>query len=213
MFLSRLHISIFLGITVSLWLVVSLAQGNVLSLESLAPFGIVVGLLAALATWFEKILWRYRYFQPWLVKRPDLRGTWKVTLHSDWVDPETSETIPPITAYMGIEQSLSQLQLHLMTPESDSWLIAHSICPTHSESSYQIAGVYSNKPKAHLRENRSNIHLGSLVLNTHGKQAYLPDTLTGEYWTDRKTKGSLELSDRSSDIYTRFEDAASAFGN
>lgn len=209
--ISRLHITVFLGISILLWILVLAIQGANISIDLLAPFGIVVSLLAAIVTWFEKKLWSIKYLHSWFVDRPDLRGTWKVTLQSDWIDPETSEVIPPITAYMGVSQSLTVLQLHLMTPESESWLIAHSIRSAPDNSSYEIAGVYSNKPKVHLRENRSNIHLGSLVLTTHGDFINYPDTLSGEYWTDRKTKGSIELSNRIAKMHTRFEDAERAF--
>ena len=75
---------------------------------------------------------------------------------------------------------------------------------------YQIAGVYTNKPQTHLRGDRSEIHQGGLILNTHGP-ANRPDMLTGEYWTDRKTKGQMTFTKRLARLFTRFEDAEQAF--
>ena len=124
---SRLHISVFLGLAVIAWGAVLLAQGVPLSLEHLAPFSTVVGVLAVSALALEHLLWRKWWMHGWFVKRPNLRGTWKVTLLSDWINPETSQAIPPIACYMGVEQTLSTLQMHLMTPESESWFVAHSV--------------------------------------------------------------------------------------
>lgn len=56
---------------------------------------------------------------------------------------------------------------------------------------------------------RSEIHQGALVLDTHSPAAR-PDTLTGEYWTDRNTTGRLTVSGRVSQVLTRYEDAERA---
>ena len=109
------------------------------------------------------------------MKRPDLRGTWRVELQSDWSDPETNVGVPLIVCYMGVSQTLSTLQMHLMTPESKSWFIAKSITPSLSKVGYRVAGVYTNEPKIHLRGNRSEIHRGGLLLETHGP-ANRPDS-------------------------------------
>jgi hypothetical protein len=45
------------------------------------------------------------------MSRPDLRGTWKVTIASEWVDPQTNEKVPPIIAYAGVVQTQSKLQI------------------------------------------------------------------------------------------------------
>lgn len=208
---SRLQISMFLGLATIAWGLVLLAQGTPLSREHLAPFSTVVGVLVISSLALEHYLWRQPWLHGWFVKRPDLRGTWKVTLQSDWMNPETNQLIPPIICYMGVEQTLSNIQMHLMTRESESWFVAHSICPSPSENGYQIFGVYTNKPNVHIRFTTSSIHLGALVLDTHGESKIRPTTLTAEYWTDRKTRGQMTFTDRLDVVQTRFEDAARAF--
>ena len=47
-----------------------------------------------------------------------------VELQSDWINPATNLGVPLIVCYMGVAQTLSTLQMHLMTPESESWFIA-----------------------------------------------------------------------------------------
>ena len=209
--LERLHISVFLGIAVLAWAVVLLAQGAHVSWEHLQPFGAVVGVLGILSMSLEKVLWRQAWLHGWFVKRPDLRGTWRVELQSDWIDPETRERVPLIICYMGVEQSLSWLQMHLMTKESESWFIAERVYPSPSGVGYQIAGVYTNRPHTHLRGDRSEMHFGGLLLETHGPPNR-PEALTGEYWTDRKTKGQMTFGERTPKVFTRFADADRAFG-
>ncbi len=91
-------------------------------------------------------------------------------------------------------------------PLSESWFIAESIKPSKEGIGYQIAGVYTNKPDRLLRGDRSEIHLGGLILKTHGPP-HRPKRLTGEYWTDRKTKGRIMLSARVPKVFTRSEEA------
>jgi len=204
---SRLQISVFLGLAAIAWAAVLLLQGVELGLSHLAPFSTVVGVLTLSALAMEHFLWRQPWLHGWFVQRPDLRGTWKVILQSDWLNPATGATIPTITCYMGVEQTLSSLQMHLMTPESESWLVAHSIRPSPNGNGYQIIGVYTNKPEMHLRSSTSHMHLGAILLDTHGDSKSAPSSLTAEYWTDRKTTGRMTLSERQDIVYTRFEDA------
>ena len=206
--LERLHISVFLGLAALVWWLVLGAPR--VRWEYLQPFGTVVGFLVALATAFEFLLWPLSWLHGWFVKRPDLRGTWRVELESDAIDPTTKVGVPTIICYMGVAQTLSTLQMHLMTPESESWLIAERISPSPSGVGYQVAGVYTNKPQTHLRGERSEMHFGGLLLDTHGP-ANRPNTLTGEYWTDRKTKGRMTFTERRPEVFTRFKDAVEDF--
>lgn len=208
---TRVHIIAFLALSVIAWLAVLQIQGTPVSINHLAPFGTVVGVLAVIALILEHVLWRQPWLHGWFVKRPDLRGTWHVTLQSDWINPDTKQSLPPIICYMGVEQTLSKLQMHLMTPESESWFVAHGVRPSPSENGYQVVGVYTNKPQVHLRGKRSEIHLGAIIIDTHGKSKSHPDALTAEYWTDRKTTGRMTFARRNARVFTRYDDADTAF--
>lgn len=194
-----------------MWAIVLCWQGTEITSDHFRPFGTVVGVLGVFSLLLEHFLWRLNWLQPWFVRRPDLRGTWKVSLQSDYIDPETNMRMKPITCFMGVTQTLSTLNMHLMTPESESWLIAESISPSPNGDGYQISGVYTNKPKIHLRGQRSDIHLGGLVLDTHGTMVQ-PSSIAGEYWTDRNTSGSMQFSERRPEVVTRYEDAVMVFG-
>lgn len=210
MHITRIHISAFLALTILSWAGILLLQGQSLAVSYLAPYGTVVGILAGSLLLVEHVIWKWSILHGWFIDKPNIKGTWKVTLQSDWVNPSTGQVIAPIECYMGVEQTLSTLQMHLMTPESESWFVAHSIRKSPSENGYQVVGVYTNKPGIHLRHGPSNMHLGALVLDTHGPVASSPESMTGEYWTDRKTTGRLLLENRVPTVYTRFCDAKKA---
>lgn len=208
--LERLHITAFLVISALIWLIVLLCQGTPVSWAHARPFSIVVSSLVGLGLLFEVVLWRQPWLHGWFVKRPDLRGTWLVKVQSSYVRPETNEHVPQVVCYMGVKQTLSTLQMHLMTPESESWFIADHLRPSPNGNGFQVIGVYTNEPNVHLRDERiSEMHQGAIILETHGL-GLRPTTLTAKYWTDRKTTGTMEFSARIDEVYTRFVDAQGA---
>jgi hypothetical protein len=73
---------------------------------------------------------------------------------------------------------------------------------------YCVSGVYRNEPWFQFRQ-RSEIHYGGLWLqiaeDDHAK------TMRGHYWTDRKTAGSMVLSNRSTKRFQSFQAAQKYF--
>lgn len=209
--LERLHITVFVMIAAIVWLAVLCYQGTPVTSAHARPFGIVVSSLAFLGLLLEYSLWRQRWLNGWFVKRPDLRGTWRVELKSSFVQPVSNERVPMIIGYMGVKQTLSTLQMHLMTPESESWFIADHVRPSPSGSGFQVIGVYTNEPNIHLRDERvSEMHQGAIIIETHGSSRR-PTTLTAKYWTDRKSVGTMDFVSRVAGLHTRLADAERAF--
>ena len=209
--LTRLHISSFIGLTIAVWLLALWLQGMpVLSADFIKPFSTVVGVITLFVTLFNKYMWSWKIFKGWYVKRPDLRGTWKVELKSSWVNPETGEVIDPIYGYAVIRQSLTFLSVRLMTKESRSVLVAHSIEQQENDDLFKLVAVYRNEPKIELQGVRSEIHHGSFALDIHGAPVY---SLEGHYWTDRATKGGMKMSDRVKKIYDTYDQARHEIGN
>lgn len=206
MITSRLHVTVFVGIGAAVWALVLFIQGTPVTLHIFAPFGTVVGVLVLVGLLFEHFAWRLRWLHPWLVDRPDLRGTWKVDLASDWTDKNRTESPTRILCYAGVTQTFSKLQVHLMTPDSTSVLLADRICRSASGSGYEVVGVFLNKPSIFDRGSTSEIHHGAFVLQTHGTAAR-PDSMSGEYWTDRKTVGQMHFSGRRSHVFTSYASA------
>lgn len=206
--LTRTHISSFIGLTIFIWIVVLLIQGTAISImDFLKPFSIVTGIMFTLATIFNKWAWAWKIFQGWYVKHPDLRGTWQVVLESEHRLPSANEKIPPIFAYVAVQQSLTSLKMRLMTLESQSKLIAHCI-DQQDDGCYCVSGIYRNVPKIGLQGTKSAIHHGSFILEVHGDP---PESLAGHYWTDRKTRGSMQLSNRHKMLFDTYEQAKECF--
>ena len=125
--LERLHVTAFVVIAAFVWWVVLLFQSTPVSWDHARPFSIVISVLVGLGLLLELFLWRKPWLHGWFVKRPDLRGTWRVELQSSYVRPvdcpqegcseqlPKGERVPLIVCYMGVEQTLSSLQMHLMT--------------------------------------------------------------------------------------------------
>jgi hypothetical protein len=150
-----------------------------------APYGGAVT-AASLFVWlFDRWLWAWPPFA-WFVERPNLRGTWRGELQSQWVDPKTQTNPPPIPAFMIVTQTSSTLYLRQFTGESESSTIAASVLKDHDDAE-SVAVLYRNDPKVTVRD-RSPIHFGGLHLRVSGR-----DAMEGDYWTDRNTTGRLTL--------------------
>jgi len=201
---TRLHVVLIVGLAAIVWAAVLWVRGVPLTWDHAAPFAITVTAVTAVLILFEKYLWRWPIFKGWLVRRPLVHGTWRVTLQSNWRNPQTGAAIGPISAVMTIRQTYSRLSLRLFTQESSSFLLAGKIVE-QDDGVFQIAGVYQNNPNVHLRGDRSEIHHGALLLEIQGNP---PQQLAGEYWTDRGTRGSLKLDNRRSILVSSFQEGA-----
>jgi hypothetical protein len=187
------------------WTVFLFVQGQALHASFLKPLSAVTTVVIWIAIAFDLYLWKWPIFR-WLVKRPAVDGSWRVELQSNWINPATNEGIPPIEAFMIITQTLSTLTMRLMTPESTSKLVgAEIVCAP--DKIYCISGVYHNEPAYSVRY-RSEIHYGGLNLQIAEDDK---TTITGHYWTDRKTAGTMTLTERSSKKYQSYSAAKAGF--
>ena len=202
--LSRTHITSIVLLIIVFWgLALWIQDVPLLSREYLQPFSAVVGAVSATAFLFAKWLWAWPIFQGWYVKRPDLRGTWVVEIDSHWNDPDTDMRPDPIQGFAAVRQTLTTLSIRLMTAESCSRLLAHSIT-LEGDGVYRVAGVYRNEPDLDLRGHRSEIHYGSFLLEVNSSP---PTAVSGTYWTDRLTRGTMRFVDRTRGVFTSFEEA------
>lgn len=203
--LSRLHLSALLLVAAALWGGMLVFEGVAVSGRWFRPFSTVVGVVLLLLVAFDLWAWRLRFLQGWFVPRPDLRGTWRVELHSDWTDPTTNQIVGPIAAYLVVRQTFSTLSLRMLTPESSSELVAAEISKA-VDGTYRLAAVYRNEPKLSIRD-RSPIHYGAIVLDVQGDPV---TDLVGHYWTDRSTRGQLKTIGRDVRLFSSFERAENA---
>lgn len=142
-----------------------------------------------LAVW-ETWLWRLPPVQRLPGVARCVRGTWKGTLTSFWVDPATGQSPAPKTVYLIVRQTASMVSIKLVTDESRSASTMGSVAA--SDGSSVLAYMYLNKPDMRV-EDRSRIHHGSTILDIVGLPA---NRVTGRYWTDRDSKGELDFTER-----------------
>ncbi len=168
------------------WLVLLVIQGTVEASRQLwVPFGSVVTVASVVVWIFDRWLWSW-WACSLVMRRADLRGTWRGELVSEWVNPKTGTTLPPIAVAMSVTQTASALYLRQFTAESESETVAASVL-SEADGAESVAVVYRNEPKGVLRE-RSPIHFGGMRLRVTGEEE-----ISGEYWTDRNSRGQLTL--------------------
>lgn len=152
----------------------------------------LLGLLPTLATilivLWDLHAWRWPLVQR-VAARPWLGGVWEVELR-----PTRQSHIPdggnrgPIEAFVVVTQSFWSVYVEQYTTESKSrskaffWQRAGS-------GTDGLTFVYQNDPRPEVSE-RSGIHYGTCTLDTAGLR---PERCTGVYFTDRYTKGEMEL--------------------
>jgi hypothetical protein len=203
--LTRTQLTIIVGLTMGISLLWLWVRGEQPTLGSVAAtLGTVVTVLYGALLLFGLYMWSWRICRGWLVKRPDLRGSWRATLHSDWINPKTNQKIPPIEAYVVIRQTLTTLSMRTFTERARSVLVAHAIEP-EPDGLFSLSAVYRNSPKIEYQEaSEGAIHHGALLMEVHEVR---PTRLEGHYWTDRGTRGTIQLEYKSANHYSSFEDA------
>ena len=202
--LSKIQVQVVLGLSVIAWAVMLFVEGVPLKAAYLRPYSVVVTAVVVGLILFDRWLWRIPPV-PRLLHHPALSGTWKGTLRSNWINPETSTGVDPIVAYFAIRQTYSTISLRMLTRESASVSLVAAL-EGRGDGVPRITSTYENQPGV-LIQDRSRIHHGALLLEVHGTPA---SRLDGWYWTDRDTKGEVVLEQRSRELFSSFEEAERA---
>ncbi len=205
--LTRLHITILLAAAAVIWAVTLTVRDVPITADLLIPYGVAVSALTLLCVGFDRWFWRFGVFKGWLVQRPSLQGTWQVSLQSSWIDPGTNQQIGPIACFMVIRQTFSTLTVRLYTKESASKSVSAAVLPSE-DGLFRLAAAYQSEPMPELRGVRSEIHYGAFILDVHVNP---PVSLTGHYWTDRKTNGTVELANRQDRLISSYAEGESIF--
>ncbi len=154
---------------------------------------VVVILLLA----FDLFIWRW--LPKWLVKRPNIRGTWKATLQSNFIgqDGKPVEKV----CYIVIRQNYSKICVEMLFDISNSVSASAEIV----QGNGRPALWYTYRSEAHaLKQEGNPPHRGATTL-------YIADTprvaLEGDYWTERNTTGRIETSGRNKKLADSFRGA------
>ncbi len=196
------YIKALIYVTVLVWTIVLYVNHAAISLAWLRYASVVVTIVLYAVMAFDLWLWKCSFLRGWFVKRPVIEGTWKVELRSTWKDPATGAGIPPVAGFMVVRQTLSTLSMRLMTAESSSELVGTEIVCS-ADGLYCVSGVYRNEPRLQVRD-RSPIHYGAVWLRVIVEPT---KKLIGHYWTDRETKGEMELGEQQNKKFQDFQSA------
>ncbi len=113
-----------------------------------------------------------------------------------------------ITTYFAIRQKISDVKLRFITNDSFFEVLLANLTEL-DDKTYKLLTVYRNEPKIHKRDS-SPIHYGALIL-------YIPEinpsTMKGFYWTDRSTKGEVEILVKRKKIANDYKAAKILFKN
>lgn len=148
-------------------------------------------LIAALllATW-DAWLWRVPGVQV-LTGRPRLDGLWRLTLR-----PTAESHIPeggnrgPLPGFIVVTQSFWSVHVRQLTTESSSDSQAFFWDRPNGSDVERLAFIFANEPRQEY-QHRSQRHLGACSFTP---ASLVPTTMTGMYFTDRYTKGDMDLT-------------------
>ncbi len=182
---------ILVGFTGLVWFVVARASGlnlkNLIDFMRAIPTVVTVDLL--LVVFFMNWGWRWKRLQGWLVPFPDLNGTWQGNIQTNWKDAQ-GKTPGPIQIILTINQTFGRISCVMRTAEMESHSYVEGFCIDRERQIRQLCYSYMSKPKTSLRD-RSTPHDGTILFNIIGKPV---QKLEGEYWTQRKTMGTVTLT-------------------
>jgi hypothetical protein len=194
-------------VVTAVWSVVLFLAGisvpGVLSKILTAIPALVVGGFALFDNW----AWR----QPKLrrfVRRPVLRGTWRGTLVSYQSNAAgQEERMEPIPIFLVIDQTYLTLNISLVSAESKSLTVA-SFMQRTGKDEFEVFYHYANTPRMSVRD-RSPRHAGGSRLEV---TSLFPERIEGEYWTDRKTRGTYDAERATERRYGSWAEASQKLG-
>jgi hypothetical protein len=160
--------------------------------------------IVVFALW-EYWLWRLPLMQR-LPRVPRfIEGTWAGTLTSLWTDPATERRPDEKRVFLVVRQTASRVTVVLLTEESTSRSSIARL--SRDEIGLSLAYMYSNRPDSRVAH-RSTMHNGSAFVEISGSPA---TRMRGRYWTDRYTRGELDLQKGTTRAAANFRDATELF--
>lgn len=147
---------------------------------SYSLFGFIgesIGIGAFLMFVFEKVAWKWKPFK-YLHNMPVLSINYEGKFISNFDKQERDMTL-------SIHQTFLKVKVEITTNESNSGSLLSEIKDINGMS--HLVYIYQNNPKAIVRE-RSPMHYGTAMLRIIN-----PKTLSGDYFTDRETSGTMDF--------------------
>lgn len=164
----------------------------------------VIVAIGVFALW-EYWLWRL----PMLQRLPGvprcIEGTWTGTLTSLWTDPATARRPDEKRVFLVVRQTASRIDVVLLTEESASRSSIARL--SQDDTGLSLIYMYSSRPDSRVAH-RSTMHTGSAFVEISGSP---PSRMRGRYWTDRYTRGEIDLGERRTRPAATFREATALF--
>jgi hypothetical protein len=138
---------------------------------------------------FTQWAWKISFLRNWLVKIPDLNGTWKGLIKSNWVNSKTNEKPDPIPVILTINQTLFHISCVMRTEEMTSYSFVSGFEINEEMQIKRLVYSYNSRPGMDVKH-RSPEHFGTMLFDIIENSS---QKLKGEYWTDRNTIGIIEM--------------------
>jgi len=204
--ISRARVQLIAAIVVAVFAAGIWSTGGQLHSQWLRFYSAAVFVATVALSLWEVVVWRLPPVQRMQGVPRNVRGTWRGTLTSLWIDPETGIPPPPKTTYLVIRQRASSVSVTLLSDESRSSSFMAQVDTI--DGSTTLSYSYRNRPSPSV-EHRSRIHHGSALLDVSGTPA---TRLDGRYWTDRNSRGELVFDARTRAAADDFQAAGKLFG-
>lgn len=134
---------------------------------------------------FIKWAWKLPIFKHWLVLQPNINGKWTGVFVTKWKNKTMNRPFN-----LRVVQELFSVKCKTETKESLSKSLAGQLYFDDQHDDWCLLYTYHNIASQKYRD-KSPIHFGTALLKYEKKNnAY---TLSGEYWTSRKTVGDIKL--------------------
>lgn len=175
-----------------------------LGTTALAYAGLIVAAISLVFLGFARHAWRWRFLNGLVVKHPDLTGTWRYDIDSEYIDPLTASAVKK-TAFALVKQTLTSTTVLVWTDNARSESIGATI-EIDRDDLFTLSVPFICKVRS---EDDEPIHYGCALFE---KVRRGTEEIEGRYWTERKTKGTVRLSDRRQVEIGSYAQGAALFG-
>ena len=196
------HIRIVSVFIVVIFILATWLREKIPAIEFVSPLTTTVFFTVVIYGLYEHLLWKLvpKWFGTTHI--PNLGGTWEGLLATEWTDPQTGKIPAPKKCFLVIRQTARTIKVTLITDKSVSSTKLAQIVRDDVQTTVRY--LYYNEPQVSVAQ-RSRAHHGAAVLLSDSDLRQL----SGHYWTDRKTQGSLTFSTRHRRRAATYEEASS----